>query len=191
MPTTDDEVKEQEENDSIKVIGNEILYYGDIDRENALEFVEKFKKLEIDLLKKAAELVGYEPMIRVHIMSEGGDVFAGLNMMNVLERSRVKVITIAQGSCCSAATFVLLGGSERRMGKNAYCLIHQISTEMWGNFNELKNEMKSNDKLMKMLKDMYLSKTKIPETKFKTLMKKDIYLPPDKCLKYGIVSAIE
>lgn len=191
MPTTDDEVKEQEENDSIKVIGNEILYYGDIDRENALEFVEKFKKLEIDLLKKAAELVGYEPMIRVHIMSEGGDVFAGLNMMNVLERSRVKVITIAQGSCCSAATFVLLGGSERRMGKNAYCLIHQISTEMWGNFNELKNEMKSNDKLMKMLKDMYLSKTKIPETKFKTLMKRDIYLPPDKCLKYGIVSAIE
>ena len=95
MPTTDDEVKEQEENDSIKVIGNEILYYGDIDRENALEFVEKFKKLEIDLLKKAAELVGYEPMIRVHIMSEGGDVFAGLNMMNVLERSRVKVVTIA------------------------------------------------------------------------------------------------
>lgn len=191
MPTTDDEVKEQEENDSIKVIGNEILYYGDIDRENALEFVEKFKKLEIDLLRRAAELVGYEPMIRVHIMSEGGDVFAGLNMMNVLERSRVKVITIAQGSCCSAATFVLLGGAERRMGKNAYCLIHQISTEMWGNFNELKNEMKSNDKLMKMLKDMYLSKTKIPETKFKTLMKKDIYLPPDKCLKYGIVSAIE
>ena len=191
MPTTDDEVKEQEENDSIKVIGNEILYYGDIDRENALEFVEKFKKLEIDLLKKAAELVGYEPMIRVHIMSEGGDVFAGLNMMNVLERSRVKVITIAQGSCCSAATFVLLGGSERRMGKNAYCLIHQISTEMWGNFNELKNEMKSNDKLMKMLKDMYLSKTKIPETKFKTLMKRDIYLPPDKCLNDGIVSAIE
>ena len=191
MPTTDDEVKEQEENDSIKVIGNEILYYGDIDRENALEFVEKFKKLEIDLLKKAAELVGYEPMIRVHIMSEGGDVFAGLNMMNVLERSRVKVVTIAQGSCCSAATFVLLGGAERHMGKNAYCLIHQISTEMWGNFNELKNEMKSNDKLMKMLKDMYLSKTKIPETKFKSLMKRDIYLPPDKCLKYGIVSVIE
>jgi len=191
MPTTDDEVKEQEENESIKVIGNEILYYGDIDRENALEFVEKFKKLEIELLKRAAELVGYEPMIRVHIMSEGGDVFAGLNMMNVLERSRVKVVTIAQGSCCSAATFVLLGGAERRMGKNSYCLIHQISTEMWGNFNELKNEMKSNDKLMKMLKDMYLSKTKIPETKFKTLMKKDIYLSPDKCLKYGIVSAIE
>ena len=191
MPTTEDETKEQEENDYIKVIGNELLFYGDVDRENTLEFVEKFKKLEIELLKKMAELVGYEPMIRVHIMSEGGDVYAGLNMMNVLERSRVKVVTIAQGACCSAATFVLLGGSERRMGKNAYLLIHQISTEMWGSFNDLKHELKSTDKLMKMLKDMYLSKTKIPEAKFKSLMKKDIYLPPDKCLKYGIVSEIE
>ena len=191
MPTTEDETKEQEENDCIKVIGNELLFYGDVDRENTLEFVEKFKKLEIELLKKMAELVGYEPMIRVHIMSEGGDVYAGLNMMNVLERSRVKVVTIAQGACCSAATFVLLGGKERRMGKNAYLLIHQISTEMWGSFNDLKHELKSTDKLMKMLKDMYLSKTKIPEAKFKTLMKKDIYLSPDKCLKYGIVSEIE
>tara|TARA_R110002074_G_scaffold95720_4_gene208250 strand:+ start:2158 stop:2733 length:576 start_codon:yes stop_codon:yes gene_type:complete len=191
MPTTEDETKEQEENDCIKVIGNELLFYGDVDRENTLEFVEKFKKLEIELLKKMAELVGYEPMIRVHIMSEGGDVYAGLNMMNVLERSRVKVVTIAQGACCSAATFVLLGGKERRMGRNAYLLIHQISTEMWGSFNDLKHELKSTDKLMKMLKDMYLSKTKIPEAKFKSLMKKDIYLPPDKCLKYGIVSEIE
>jgi ATP-dependent protease ClpP protease subunit len=191
MPTTEDETKEQEENDCIKVIGNELLFYGDVDRENTLEFVEKFKKLEIELLKKMAELVGYEPMIRVHIMSEGGDVYAGLNMMNVLERSRVKVVTIAQGACCSAATFVLLGGKERRMGKNAYLLIHQISTEMWGSFNDLKHELKSTDKLMKMLKEMYLSKTKIPEARFKSLMKKDIYLPPDKCLKYGIVSEIE
>ena len=191
MPTTEDETKEQEENDYIKVIGNELLFYGDVDRENTLEFVEKFKKLEIELLKKMAELVGYEPMIRVHIMSEGGDVYAGLNIMNVLERSRVKVVTIAQGACCSAATFVLLGGKERRMGKNAYLIIHQISTEMWGSFNDLKHELKSTDKLMKMLKDMYLSKTKIPEAKFKSLMKKDIYLPPYKCLKYGIVSEIE
>ena len=64
MPTTEDD-KETEVEECVKVIGNEILFYGDIDRENALDFVEKFKKLEIDLLKKMAELVGYEPMIRV------------------------------------------------------------------------------------------------------------------------------
>src|SRR5210317_1192850 len=191
MPTTEDESKDQDVDDCVKIIGNEILFYGEIDRENALDFVEKFKKLEIELLKKMAELVGYEPMIRVHIMSEGGDIFSGLNMMNVLEKSRVKVVTIAQGACCSAATFLLLGGSERRMGRNAYLLIHQISTEFWGNFQDLKTEMKSSEKFMKMLKKMYLSKTNIPEKKFKRLMKKDVYLTPEKCIKYKIVDAVE
>ena len=188
MSTKEEEVDTEE---YVKVIGNEILFYADVDRENALDFVEKFKKLEIELLKKKAELFGYEPIIRVHIMSEGGDIFAGMNMMNVLETSRVKIHTIAQGSCCSAATFMLLGGSERRMGRNAYVLIHQISTEMWGNFQELKHELKSTDKFMRMLKKMYLEKTKIPEKMLKKLMKKDIYLSPKDCLKYGIVHALE
>ena len=190
MPTTEDETELVVE-ECVKVIGNELLFYGDIDRANALLFVEKFKKLEIDLLKKKAELFGYEPQIRVHIMSEGGCIFAGMSMMNVLESSRVKVITIAQGSCCSAATFVLLGGAERRMGRNAYILIHQISTEMWGNFQELKHELKSTDKFMKKLKEMYLEKTKIPEKILKKLMKKDIYLSGEKCLKYRIVDAVD
>lgn len=50
MPTDDE--KEIEETECIRVIGNEILFYGDINQENALEFVENFKQLEIDLLKK-------------------------------------------------------------------------------------------------------------------------------------------
>jgi len=188
MSTKEEETEIEE---CVKVIGNEILFYADVDRENALDFVEKFKKLEIDLLKKKAELFGYEPIIRVHIMSDGGDIFAGMTLMNTLESSRVKVVTIAQGSCCSAATFMLLGGAGRKMGRNAYVLIHQISTEMWGNFQELKHELKSTDKFMKMLKKMYLEKTKIPEKMLKKLMKKDIYLNPRDCLKYGIVHALE
>ena len=114
-----------------------------------------------------------------------------MNLMNVLESSRVRVITVAQGSCCSAATFMLLGGSERRMGKNAFVLIHQISTEMWGNYEDLKHELRSTDKFMKMLKKMYMEKTKIPERKFKKLMKKDIYLSPKDCMRYGIVGELE
>ena len=119
---------EEEEPSTTKVIGNEIHFYGEITSENSLEFIAAFRNLEIKLLKHKAELVGYEPEIRVHIMSEGGDMFSGLAMKNILETSRVKVITIAQGACCSAATFMFLGGAERRMGPNAYILIHQLST---------------------------------------------------------------
>ena len=193
MPMNKEKLIEEEEevSECTKTIGNEILFYGDITPENTLEFVEAFKKLEIHLLKQKADLIGYEPQIRVHIMSGGGDVYSGFALMNILEKSRVKVITIAQGSCCSAATFMFLGGSERRMGKNAYLLIHQISTEIWGEYKDLKNEMKNCEKLMKNLKRMYMDKTDIPEKKFKKLMKKDLYLSASKCLKYKIAHAVD
>ena len=42
-----------------------------------------------------------------------------------------------------------------------------------------------------MLKKMYMEKTKIPERKFKKLMKKDIYLSPKDCMRYGIVGELE
>jgi ATP-dependent protease ClpP protease subunit len=44
---------------------------------------------------------------------------------------------------------------------------------------------------MKKLKEMYLEKTKIPEKILKKLMKKDIYLSGEKCLKYRIVDAVD
>jgi ATP-dependent protease ClpP protease subunit len=182
---------ESEEPECTKTVGNELHFYGEITPENTLEFVEAFRKLEVHLLKQKADLIGYEPEIRVNIMSEGGDMFSGLTLKNILEKSRVKVITIAQGACCSAATFVLLGGSERRMGENAYILIHQLSTEFWGKYRDLKDETKSCDKFMKALKKMYMDKTAIPEKKFKKLMKKDLFLSSYKCLKYKIVHAID
>lgn len=192
MPMNKEKVDDDDDSlDCTKTIGNEIHFYGEITPENTLEFVEAFKKLEVQLLKHKADLIGYEPQIRIHIMSEGGDVYSGFALKNIIEKSRVKVITIAQGACCSAATFMFLGGSERRMGQNAYLLIHQISTEFWGNFHDLRNEMKTSEKFMKMLKKMYLSKTEIPEKKFKRLMKKDIYLSPSKCIKYGIAHFVD
>jgi len=184
-------IVEEEEPEVTKTIGNEIHFYGEITPENTLEFVENFRKLEIHLLKQKADLIGYEPEIRIHIMSEGGDMFSGLLLKNILEKSRVKVITIAQGACCSAATFMFLGGSERRMGENAYLLIHQLSTDFWGKYQDLKNEMKSCDKFMAALKKMYMTKTQIPERKFKRLMKKDLFLSASKCLKYKIAHGID
>jgi ATP-dependent protease ClpP protease subunit len=192
MPLSKEKPEEEEEvAECTKTIGNELHFYGDITPENTLEFVEAFKKLEIHLLKQQADLIGYEPQIRVHIMSGGGDVYSGFALKNILERSRVKVITIAQGACCSAATFMFLGGSERRIGSNAYLLIHQISTEFWGEYKDLQHEMKNCDKLMKDLKKMYMEKTEIPDKKFKKLMKKDLYLSASKCLKYKIAHALD
>jgi ATP-dependent protease ClpP protease subunit len=171
-----------------KVVGNEMFYYGDITSESILDFTEKFRKLESGLLKMSADIIGFTPSVRVNIMSDGGDLFAGFTAMNILQRSRVHVITVAHGACCSAATFMLLGGKERRIGRNAHILIHQLSTgSFWGKFEEMKDEMRTASKLMDMIRRTYFEHTKIPEKKMKKLLKRDIYLEPAECIKYAIV----
>lgn len=180
----------EEETSMIRTIGCDIYYYSDVNRKNILEFIDSLKKLEIDLLKKAVDLPGYTPSIRVHIQSDGGDVFAGMSAMNTMKESRVHITTIAEGACCSAGTFLLLGGTDRRMGRNAYVLIHQISTGFFGKFQELRDEMKTCKKLMKMLKRVYKSETSIPKDVLKELMERDVYLDADECIKYGIVHGI-
>ena len=180
----------EEESTMIRTIGCDIYYYSDVNRKNILEFTESLKKLEVDLLKKAVDLPGYTPSIRVHIQSDGGDVFAGMSAMNTMKESRVHITTIAEGACCSAGTFLLLGGKDRRMGRNAYVLIHQITTGFFGKFQELRDEMKTCKKLMKMLKRVYKAETCIPKNVLKELMERDVYLDADECVKYGIVHGI-
>ena len=192
MNTTATPTEDTDEFKVSRVTGNEIFYCGEITEVDILEFIEDFKKLEIELLKKKAELIGYEPVIHVHICSEGGDLFAGISAMNIIEKSRVKVVTIAQGVCCSAATFLLLGGHERRIGKNAHVLIHQITTNgFWGKYEELKDEMKSCDKFMDMVIKTYQEKTTIPQKQFKKIMKRDMYLDAQECIKYNVVDSID
>lgn len=176
---------------SPKIVGSDIIFFGEITEQSVLDFLCAFKKLESDLLKKYVDNACCKPCIKIIINSGGGDLFAGIAAMNIIEKSRVKVITEAQGSCCSAATFLLLAGSKRTMGKDAFVLIHQITTnEFWGKFQELKDEYKSCEKFMKRIESIYRSKTKIPDKVFKKLMKRDVYLDSSDCIKYGIIHEI-
>ena len=168
-----EETKHEEEDDEEVgnngcVVGNDIYFYQDIDDESALWFIEKLRKLERKLLIDMAKFDGYNPIIRVHIKTDGGDMFAGMSMMDEIARSRITVHTIADGMCASAGTFMLLGGHKRFMKPHAHLLIHQLSTGMfWGKFEEMKDEVKTCKKFMTMIKDVYKEKTKIPKETLK------------------------
>ena len=99
---------------------------------------------------------------------------------------RASVHTHAEGCVASAATLIFLGGQTRTVCPNAYILIHQISNELWGKFEELKDSMKQCERLMKHLKRVYLRETKIPEEKLDALLRRDMYLSYKKCRRYEV-----
>jgi ATP-dependent protease ClpP protease subunit len=172
----------------VRVQGHDVFFYCAVDEASILELVTALKKVEHELFSGLLRLGLWEtvPTIHLHIKSEGGDLYAGLAAFDFVRSMRAYVHTHAEGCVASAATLVFLGGDQRTVHPNAYILIHQISHELWGKFEELKDDMDQCQRLMKHLKRIYLRETTIPEKKLESLLQRDIYLNARKCRKYTI-----
>ena len=69
-------------------------------------------------------------------------------------------------------------------------LIHQLSSGMWGKYEELKDDMKKSEILMKRIREIYEERTKIPAKKLNEILKHDLWWDAETCLKYGLVDEI-
>ena len=178
----------------VKVQGSDVYFHCDVCEETVLELNTKLRKLALELRHKHMDL-GLEhikPEIRLFIRSDGGDLHAGLSAMDCIAGlTSVKIRTIADGVCASAATFLLLGGRTRHATENSYVLIHQLSSDgQWGRFEEFKEQIDNLEKFMKRMKEIYLRETRIPDSELKRLLRKDMYLDAQKCLEWHVIDSI-
>jgi ATP-dependent Clp endopeptidase proteolytic subunit ClpP len=182
------------EDEFVKVQGSDIYFHCEVCEVTVLELNMKLKKLAKELLHKHLDLGldHIKPEIRIFIRSDGGDLHAGLSAMDCINSmNRVKVRTIADGVCASAATFLLLGGRTRHMTENSYILIHQLNMDgSWGKFEDFKDQMENLEKFMKRFREIYTRETRIPEDKLEKLLKRDVYMDAKKCLKWDVVDSI-
>lgn len=160
----------------IKVIGNKIFFYNEVNEESVAELVTKLHEME------------HLSKVTIFIKSEGGDVYSGFSAMDHMKASPLEITTVADGLCASSATLILYGGDKRLIMKNARILIHQASSDFaGGKFEDLDDEKKLMKSVMKQMREVYKD---IPTEKLDFLMKKDVYLTSSKSLKYGIVHGI-
>ena len=177
--------------EEVFVIGSSVYFYCEVTESTITKLISTLKKLEISLRKKTIELDGYKPKIKLYIRSPGGDVYAGFSGMDHIYASKIPIITIADGLCASAATFLLLAGSKRYITPSSHILIHQISTGgFWGKYEDLKDDLKHAQGLMIQLKTLYTTKCDIPEKKLNKLMKRDIFLTAEECLEFKVIQKI-
>jgi ATP-dependent protease ClpP protease subunit len=130
------------------------------------------------------------PAIHLHINSPGGCVFSGLAGASHILESEVPVFTYVEGSAASAATVLSCVGARRHITEHSFMLIHQVSTGVWGTYENLSDEKESMDSLMEMLESIYLKHTNIKKKELKSLLKRDLYMNPKKCLDFGLVDEV-
>lgn len=189
MTDMSEEPEETELN--IMVNHNEIYFYEEVTPLSVLTLCNHVSTIEKTLLKLQCDYrLDTPPSIYIYIHSYGGDVYAGLSCMNTLEACRVPIVTIVDGFVASAATFLLLGGTERRMREHSRILIHQLRGETWGKYEDLKDEMQNTEDLMDTIQDIYVSKSDIPERKIRKIIKKELTMSAKKCLKHKLIHQI-
>ena len=95
--------------------------------------------------------------IHLRINSYGGSVFA-FGSIDYMNQSKTPIYTYIDGCADSAGTIMSVCGDQRFIGENSYMLVHQLSSGMWGKYQELQDDMKNSDNLMKRIKEIYEAK---------------------------------
>ncbi len=171
---------------------NRLFFYSEVNQETIQSFVTHLREAEHDARKLAVEMDTDPPTIHVHIHSYGGDVFAGVAAMDaILEiRERVPVHTHIEGGAASAATMMSVAGTHRTIGAHSFILIHQLSSEFWGKFEEWKDEMKNNESVMAMINAFYAEHANMQARQVKQILKKDLWFDAKRALRLGLVDEI-
>ena len=170
---------------------NKIYFYSGVTRQDNLQLNKLIlntgqKMKSIELCYKLPE----PPKVYLHINSYGGSVFAGFSSVDYIKNCPVPVTSVIDGCAASAATIMSVVAKERLMHEHAFMLIHQLSSGMWGKFEDMKDDMKNNELLMKKIIAIYEENTKLPKSKITQILKRDLWWDAKTCLKYGLVDDI-
>jgi ATP-dependent Clp endopeptidase proteolytic subunit ClpP len=183
--------------DRVEAQGSKLFFYSGVDQDKILEMNKHLHDMAGKMMVRNMESslggnsFGNTP-IMLHIKSYGGSIYAGLaGMDTILDlRNRVPIYTIVEGCSASAGTFLSCVGTKRFIRRNAWMLIHQLSSGCWGKYAEIKDEVENLDRLMEQIKKIYKEHTKVPMKELDGILKRDIWWDAETCLKYKLVDEI-
>jgi len=82
----------------------------------------------------------------IHINSNGGDIFAAIQLMKTMSESPSTIIASVEGMCMSAATLIFLCADVCEVSEHSHFMFHTYSSGNWGKGNEQLASVIADDK---------------------------------------------
>lgn len=157
----------------------DIYIYGVISgwENHAQEFIEQLRGL------KAGKL-------NIRINSGGGNLFDGHAIYNTIKSFKGQKVTYIDGLAASAASIIALAGDEIVMPANAMLMIHNASSAVYGNSQELLEYAVLLDKFNLTMNAVYQAKTGLEPQKIKELMDAETWMTAAEAKELGFVDTI-
>jgi ATP-dependent Clp endopeptidase proteolytic subunit ClpP len=187
-PAADED--EDEDSTELENIDNSIFFYSPVTKKSCLELNKKIKKLTNGIVYNSMIMDAPLAEIKLHINSGGGSLLDCFSTVDTIRKNKVPIHSVVEGSAASAATLMSVVSQKRSITKHSFMLIHQLSSGLWGKFEDLKDDMQNSQMFMDTIYKIYEEHTKIPKNTLKEILKRDIYFDAKTCLKYGLVDKI-
>ena len=128
--------------------------------------------------------------IYLFIHSYGGEIDQANYFCDLIESSRIPIVTIAMGAAMSAGFLIFLAGKRRYAFKHSQLLVHSGSAGFQGTAEQIEEAQKNYKKQLEGMKKYILERTSIDEKTFNKNKTKDWYLTSEELVKYNIVNKL-
>lgn len=172
----------------------EVKIYGEIGADGWFSEPADTENGEVSTLKDLETVLKENrdaSVIDIYINSEGGSVFDGIAIYNMLKRHRAYKRVFIEGFACSVASVIAMAGNSITMPKSSVMMIHNAWTVAMGNAKELRKIAEDLDQINLAIRQAYMSKAKIDEETLISLMDNESFLTAEECYEYGLCTKID
>lgn len=128
--------------------------------------------------------------IYLFIHSYGGEIDQANYFCDLIEASRIPIITIAMGAAMSSGFLIFLAGKRRYAFKHSQLLVHSGSAGFQGTAEQIEEAQKNYKKQLESMKKYILERTSVDEKTFNKNRSKDWYFTSEELVKYNIVDKL-
>ena len=132
--------------------------------------------------------------ITIVFNSPGGSVFDGLALYDEIEALKDRghrITTVARGMAASMGGILLQVGHERVVGKNAWVLIHEVSSAMRGSTTDMEEDLKFTKRLQDRCVEILAARSTMSKAQIMRRWKKtDWWISADEALELGFADRV-
>ncbi|MDI9591278.1 MAG: ATP-dependent Clp protease proteolytic subunit [Acidobacteriota bacterium] len=130
--------------------------------------------------------------ISIYIDSPGGEVYAGLGILDTMNFIKPEISTICVGMAASMAAVLLASGTKgkRMCLPNSMVLIHQPSSGVEGQQTDIQIVAEETKYIRERLNQILAEATGQPIEKVNVDTERDNYLRAEQALEYGLVDRV-
>lgn len=148
--------------------------------------------IDARMFRDELSALGDVQTLNVRIQSEGGDVFDGISIHNMLARHPAKVIVTVDSLAASIASVIAMAGDEIVMPANSFLFVHDPSGAVIGTAEDMRETADALDKIKNALISAYRrnGKANLDDDAIFQMMAANTWLSADEAVALGLADRI-